>query len=66
MRVNGAISLNPQSAMREIQNRFRRLNLALRGPRIGLNIGPRSPRGVRSAPFLAQIPNPQTNTTIEG
>eukprot|EP00969_Alexandrium_andersonii_P250751 11082547-Alexandrium_andersonii.AAC.1 len=54
--VSAAICLNPQSAMRKQQNRFRRSNLEVRGPRNGLKIGPPSSRGVRSAPFLAQIP----------
>eukprot|EP00969_Alexandrium_andersonii_P242926 10731568-Alexandrium_andersonii.AAC.1 len=49
----------PQSAIRssEMQNRFRRSCLELRGPRSGLKLGPRSSRGMRFAPILAQIPN---------
>eukprot|EP00969_Alexandrium_andersonii_P046765 2051837-Alexandrium_andersonii.AAC.1 len=43
-----------QSGLRETQNRLRRSEPELRGPRNGLRIGPRSYRGVRSAPFLAQ------------
>eukprot|EP00969_Alexandrium_andersonii_P107063 4722422-Alexandrium_andersonii.AAC.1 len=41
-----AIRLNhPQAAMRKMQNRIRRSNLELRGPRNGLKMGPRSSRG---------------------
>eukprot|EP00969_Alexandrium_andersonii_P057921 2551595-Alexandrium_andersonii.AAC.1 len=40
-----------------MQNRFRRSNLELRGPRSGLKNGPRSSRGVRSDPFCALNPN---------
>eukprot|EP00969_Alexandrium_andersonii_P352610 15438051-Alexandrium_andersonii.AAC.1 len=40
-----------------MQNRFRRSDLEPRGPKDGLKSGPRSSRGVRSAPLLAQIPN---------
>eukprot|EP00969_Alexandrium_andersonii_P331217 14639158-Alexandrium_andersonii.AAC.1 len=39
---------------------FTRSNLELRGPKNGPNMGPRSSGGVRSAPFLTQIPNPPT------
>eukprot|EP00969_Alexandrium_andersonii_P290432 12836885-Alexandrium_andersonii.AAC.1 len=55
--VSAAIRLNLQSALRKTQNRLGRSNLELRGPRSGLNIGPRSFRGVRSAPLFAQTPN---------
>ena len=41
----------------EMRNCLRRSKLELRGPRNGLEIGPRSSRGVRSAPFFAQMPN---------
>eukprot|EP00969_Alexandrium_andersonii_P252134 11144102-Alexandrium_andersonii.AAC.1 len=41
--VCAAIRLNPQSALWEMQNRFRRSNLELRGPRSGLKIVPGSP-----------------------
>eukprot|EP00969_Alexandrium_andersonii_P153990 6808182-Alexandrium_andersonii.AAC.1 len=39
------IRLNPQSAVRDMNDRFRRSNMELRGPRNGLEIGPRSSRG---------------------
>eukprot|EP00969_Alexandrium_andersonii_P069958 3087975-Alexandrium_andersonii.AAC.1 len=45
-----------------MQNRFRRSELELRGPRSGLKICPRSARGVHSARLFAPIPNP----TVEG
>eukprot|EP00969_Alexandrium_andersonii_P241681 10672875-Alexandrium_andersonii.AAC.1 len=66
MLISAAIRLNPQSAMRNMQNRFTRSNLELRGPKSGLKIGPRSSRGVRSAPFLAQISNLLTKAGLEG
>eukprot|EP00969_Alexandrium_andersonii_P258484 11428708-Alexandrium_andersonii.AAC.1 len=44
-----------------MQNRFKRSNLELRGPRNGLKSGPRGSRGVCSAPFPAQ--NPDLPTT---
>eukprot|EP00969_Alexandrium_andersonii_P239657 10579424-Alexandrium_andersonii.AAC.1 len=65
MLANAAIRLNPQSAVPKTQNRFRRSNLELRGPS-GLNMGPCNSRGVRSAPFLAQNPNPPTKAGLEG
>eukprot|EP00969_Alexandrium_andersonii_P088554 3905886-Alexandrium_andersonii.AAC.1 len=40
MPVSAAIRLNPQSAMRKLQHRFRRSNLELRGPKTCLRIGP--------------------------
>eukprot|EP00969_Alexandrium_andersonii_P157206 6948717-Alexandrium_andersonii.AAC.1 len=43
--VRVAIRLNPQSAMRKMQNPFTCSNLELRGPRNGLKFGPRSSRG---------------------
>eukprot|EP00969_Alexandrium_andersonii_P154504 6829516-Alexandrium_andersonii.AAC.1 len=66
MLVSAAVRPNPQSAKRKIQNRFRRSNLEVRGPRNDSEIGPRSSRGVRSAPFSAQIPNPPTKAELEG
>eukprot|EP00969_Alexandrium_andersonii_P070333 3104255-Alexandrium_andersonii.AAC.1 len=41
-----------------MQNRFGRSELELRELRNSLEIGPRSSRGVRSAPLFAQMPNP--------
>eukprot|EP00969_Alexandrium_andersonii_P143862 6361649-Alexandrium_andersonii.AAC.1 len=41
---------------RNIQNRFKRSNLELRGPKNGLKIGIRSSRGVRSAPCFVEMP----------
>eukprot|EP00969_Alexandrium_andersonii_P089211 3937965-Alexandrium_andersonii.AAC.1 len=52
--------------MRTTQNPFTRSNLELHGHRSGLKIGPRSSRGVCSAPLLAQIPNPPTKRVLEG
>eukprot|EP00969_Alexandrium_andersonii_P373856 15484956-Alexandrium_andersonii.AAC.1 len=49
-----------------MQNRFRRSKLELRGPRNGLEMGPRSSRGVHSARFSAQIPNLTTKVGLEG
>eukprot|EP00969_Alexandrium_andersonii_P011506 500939-Alexandrium_andersonii.AAC.1 len=49
-----------------MQNRFRRSNLELRGPKTAIEICPRSSRGVRSAQFLAQTPNPPTKADLEG
>eukprot|EP00969_Alexandrium_andersonii_P162346 7175416-Alexandrium_andersonii.AAC.1 len=43
-----------------------RSNLELHGPRIGLNIGPRSSRMACSAPLSAQNPNLLTNVWIDG
>eukprot|EP00969_Alexandrium_andersonii_P037686 1652135-Alexandrium_andersonii.AAC.1 len=43
-----------------MRNCLRRSKLELRGTRNGREIGPRGSRGVRSAPFSAQIPNPPT------
>eukprot|EP00969_Alexandrium_andersonii_P220465 9737953-Alexandrium_andersonii.AAC.1 len=57
MLVSAATRLYPQSAIHRRQHRFRRSSLDLRGPRNGLEMGPRSSRGVRSVPLLAQIPN---------
>eukprot|EP00969_Alexandrium_andersonii_P032874 1435291-Alexandrium_andersonii.AAC.1 len=60
MPVSTAIRLNPQAAMRNTQHRFRR------GAKKGLGIGPRSSRAVRSAQFLAQIPNLPSKAGLEG
>eukprot|EP00969_Alexandrium_andersonii_P104853 4626192-Alexandrium_andersonii.AAC.1 len=49
-----------------MQNRDKSSELELRWPRNGLKIGPRSSRGVRSAPWTAQTPNPPTNMWTEG
>eukprot|EP00969_Alexandrium_andersonii_P210758 9308875-Alexandrium_andersonii.AAC.1 len=57
---------HPQSAMPNMQHRFRRSNLELRGPRNGLQIGPRSPPGEHAAPFFAEAPNLTTKAWIEG
>eukprot|EP00969_Alexandrium_andersonii_P259457 11472883-Alexandrium_andersonii.AAC.1 len=40
--------------------------LELRGPRNGVEIGPRSSRGVHSVPSFAPIPNPTTEGGVEG
>eukprot|EP00969_Alexandrium_andersonii_P206079 9105514-Alexandrium_andersonii.AAC.1 len=66
MLVSAPIRLNPQSAKRKLQNRFRRSNLELRGPRNDQNIDPRSSRGVRSAQFFALIPNQPTKAGLQG
>eukprot|EP00969_Alexandrium_andersonii_P308927 13652968-Alexandrium_andersonii.AAC.1 len=66
MLVGAPIRLNPQSAMRNMQIRFTRSNLELRGHRNGLEIGPRSSRWLHSAPLVAQVPNPPTKWAIEG
>eukprot|EP00969_Alexandrium_andersonii_P321943 14224547-Alexandrium_andersonii.AAC.1 len=66
MLVSAAIRLNSQSAMRNMQHRVKPSNLGLHGPKSGLEIGPSSSRGVRSALFLAQSPTPPTKWVIEG
>eukprot|EP00969_Alexandrium_andersonii_P023602 1030686-Alexandrium_andersonii.AAC.1 len=43
-----------------------RSNLKLRGPKSGLKHGPRSSRGVHSAPLLAQIPDLPRKAGLEG
>eukprot|EP00969_Alexandrium_andersonii_P253190 11190012-Alexandrium_andersonii.AAC.1 len=43
-----------------MRNCLRRPKLELRGPRDGLEVAPRSARGVRSALCFAQMPNPPT------
>eukprot|EP00969_Alexandrium_andersonii_P366013 15467493-Alexandrium_andersonii.AAC.1 len=55
-----------QSTMRKTLHRFTRSNLELRRPKIGLEIGPRSSRGVYSAQFLAQSSTLQTKVGIKG
>eukprot|EP00969_Alexandrium_andersonii_P331697 14659362-Alexandrium_andersonii.AAC.1 len=63
MLVSAAIRLNPQSAIRQMQNRFKPSKLELLGPRNGLKFGPRSSRGLRSVPLLFwQIPNLATKS----
>eukprot|EP00969_Alexandrium_andersonii_P333415 14735093-Alexandrium_andersonii.AAC.1 len=49
-----------------MQNRSKRSNLELRGPKNGCKLGPRSSRGVRSAQFLVEIANPPMKWAIEG
>eukprot|EP00969_Alexandrium_andersonii_P167510 7405012-Alexandrium_andersonii.AAC.1 len=66
MLASAATRVNPQSTLPKTQNRFKRSNLELRRPKNGLNIGPRSSRGARSAPFSAQIPNLPTKAGLEG
>eukprot|EP00969_Alexandrium_andersonii_P121203 5358495-Alexandrium_andersonii.AAC.1 len=61
-----AIRLNAQSAMRNMQNSFRRSELGLGGPKNGLEIGPRKLPGVHSAKLSAQIPNLLTSEGLEG
>eukprot|EP00969_Alexandrium_andersonii_P153583 6791562-Alexandrium_andersonii.AAC.1 len=46
--------------LQKSQTCLRRSSLELHGPRRGLEIALRSSRGVRSAPFFAQMPNPPT------
>eukprot|EP00969_Alexandrium_andersonii_P171289 7571978-Alexandrium_andersonii.AAC.1 len=48
------------------QNRFRRSELELRGPRKDLDTGTRSSRGARSAPFFALIANLTTKGAALG
>eukprot|EP00969_Alexandrium_andersonii_P109106 4813675-Alexandrium_andersonii.AAC.1 len=49
-----------QYALRIMRHRLRRSELELRGAKKSLKVGPRSSRGVRSAPFFTEIPNPPT------
>eukprot|EP00969_Alexandrium_andersonii_P227338 10039674-Alexandrium_andersonii.AAC.1 len=63
--VNAAIRRTPQSAMRNMNNRFRRSELELRGPNSVLKIGPRRSRGVCSAPLFVESRNPLPNRAIE-
>eukprot|EP00969_Alexandrium_andersonii_P088658 3911973-Alexandrium_andersonii.AAC.1 len=60
--MRAAIRLTPQSSTWNMQNHLRRSELELRGPRNGLEIGPRSSLGVRSARSFTQIPNPSPET----
>eukprot|EP00969_Alexandrium_andersonii_P027645 1206503-Alexandrium_andersonii.AAC.1 len=48
-----------------MRNRFRPSNRELRGPRNGLNIGPRSSRGVRYAQLFVEIPKLPTQAGLE-
>eukprot|EP00969_Alexandrium_andersonii_P032130 1403901-Alexandrium_andersonii.AAC.1 len=66
MPISATIRLDPQSAMRKMQHRFKRSSPELRGPRSGLTTCSRRSQGVRSAPLFAQIPNPQTEAGLEG
>eukprot|EP00969_Alexandrium_andersonii_P154715 6839768-Alexandrium_andersonii.AAC.1 len=66
MLVSAPIRLNPQSAKPKMQNRFRRSNLELCGPRNGLNMGPRSSRRVHVAALSVEIPNLPTKAGLEG
>eukprot|EP00969_Alexandrium_andersonii_P196346 8674573-Alexandrium_andersonii.AAC.1 len=47
-----------------MQNSLRRSKLELCGSRSGLRIGPRSSRGVRSAPLFALIPKLVTEMIV--
>eukprot|EP00969_Alexandrium_andersonii_P050231 2204425-Alexandrium_andersonii.AAC.1 len=47
--VSAAIRLNLQSAMRDMHHSVNCSDLELRGPKSGLEIGPRSSRRIRSA-----------------
>eukprot|EP00969_Alexandrium_andersonii_P067641 2984053-Alexandrium_andersonii.AAC.1 len=49
-----------------MQNRLRRSDLELRGPRNDLKVCPRSSRRVPSAQFCAEIPNPPAKAGLEG
>eukprot|EP00969_Alexandrium_andersonii_P191080 8440633-Alexandrium_andersonii.AAC.1 len=66
MFANTAIRLQLQSALQNMQHRFRHSELELRGPRNGLKISPRSSRRVRSAPRFVQFPNSRTQAGVEG
>eukprot|EP00969_Alexandrium_andersonii_P203279 8982664-Alexandrium_andersonii.AAC.1 len=63
--ISAAIRLNPQSALRKMQHRFKRSNLELRGPENARKIGNRNSQGVRSVPFFAEIPNLPTKAGLE-
>eukprot|EP00969_Alexandrium_andersonii_P123780 5470352-Alexandrium_andersonii.AAC.1 len=52
--------------IKAMQIRFRRSKLELHGPKNSLKLGPRSSRGVPSAPLFAHIPHPPTDTRLEG
>eukprot|EP00969_Alexandrium_andersonii_P145109 6416579-Alexandrium_andersonii.AAC.1 len=49
-----------------MQDCFRLSELGLRGPRSGLESGPRTSGGVPSAPCFAETPSLPTKTGIEG
>eukprot|EP00969_Alexandrium_andersonii_P261128 11544094-Alexandrium_andersonii.AAC.1 len=49
-----------------MQTCFRRSELEQRGPGKDLKFGPRSSRGVRSAPLFAQIPNLPMKAAVRG
>eukprot|EP00969_Alexandrium_andersonii_P347418 15360409-Alexandrium_andersonii.AAC.1 len=49
MLVSAATRLNPQPALRSMHNCFKLSEPELRGPRNGLEIGPRNSRGINSA-----------------
>eukprot|EP00969_Alexandrium_andersonii_P019800 863969-Alexandrium_andersonii.AAC.1 len=58
--ASAAIRLSTQSATCKLQHRAKHSNRELRGPTSRLKVGPRISRSVRSAPLLAQTPNPPT------
>eukprot|EP00969_Alexandrium_andersonii_P356143 15445946-Alexandrium_andersonii.AAC.1 len=64
--VNAAIRLNPQSAPRNTQHRFRRSEVEPCGPRSGLEIGPRGFRGASSAPHFVRTSNLPMKTRSDG
>eukprot|EP00969_Alexandrium_andersonii_P019678 858852-Alexandrium_andersonii.AAC.1 len=64
--VRAAIRLTPQSALPNMQTCLRRSELEPRGPRNGLEIDPRSFRGVTSTPLSAQTPKMQTKGGTDG
>eukprot|EP00969_Alexandrium_andersonii_P040656 1781688-Alexandrium_andersonii.AAC.1 len=66
MPVSAAVRLSLQSAVHKLQTRFRRSKPELHGPGSGLRIGPWSSRGVKSTPLVAHLPDPSTETGIEG
>eukprot|EP00969_Alexandrium_andersonii_P352478 15437758-Alexandrium_andersonii.AAC.1 len=49
-----------------MQNRVRRSNLELRGPKSGLKVGPGAPEGCILHRFFVEIPNPPPKGVIEG
>eukprot|EP00969_Alexandrium_andersonii_P323047 14274004-Alexandrium_andersonii.AAC.1 len=66
MFVSAAVRPNPLSAMRNMQNRFRRSNLEPHCPRNDPKIGPRSSRWGAFCALFAQIPNLPTKAGLEG
>eukprot|EP00969_Alexandrium_andersonii_P015780 690196-Alexandrium_andersonii.AAC.1 len=64
--VRAAIRLNPRSALRNVQNGLKRSELEPRGRNSGINIGPKSSRGLRPAELFVHIPNLPTGPAIEG